>query len=85
MPQPAAAETPDQRAARIAQLRLLVQTGRYVVRPETLIPAVLFWDPSRSAPRQDRDLTLANRQAYMREYMRRRRAAQALVRRLGAS
>ncbi|MBI3970545.1 MAG: hypothetical protein HY332_04590 [Chloroflexi bacterium] len=66
-------ETREQREARIQSLAQLVKSGVYAVQSNRLAAALLEWDPKRSTPRQATD-GADRRRAYMREYMRRRRA-----------
>jgi hypothetical protein len=69
-------ETTEAREARIRRLMHLVSRGTYDVQSRRLAAALLDWDPHRAAPRQTADVA-ERRRAYMREYMRRRRAAEA--------
>jgi hypothetical protein len=69
-------ESAPERASRVSQLNQLVKEGNYTVHSRRLAMALLDWDPRRSGTRQDLEVT-DRRRSYMREYMRRRRAAQA--------
>ena len=68
-----AGETDAERAARVQRLAQLVKGGTYNVMADRLAMALLDWDPRRSTPRGSVE-TAGRRRAYMREYMRRRRA-----------
>ncbi len=68
-------ETDNERAARVQRLAQLVKGGTYNVKADRLAMALLDWDPRRSTPRGSVE-TAGRRRAYMREYMRRRRATQ---------
>ena len=68
-------ESDAERAARVQQLSLLVKGGTYNVKADRLAMALLDWDPRRSTPRGSVE-TAGRRRAYMRDYMRRRRATQ---------
>jgi hypothetical protein len=63
-----------ERADRIRTLAEQVRDGSYAVHARRLAMALLDWDPRRSAARQPQEGD-DRRRAYMREYMRRRRAA----------
>lgn len=67
-------ESAHQRANRLRLLARLVRDGSYAVHSRRLAAALLDWDPRRSGPKQVTDMT-DRRRSYMREYMRRRRAA----------
>ena len=67
-------ETPQQRNARVRQLAQLVRGGVYTVEVRQLAAALLEWDPRRGVPRQSAEVA-DRRRAYMRDYMRRRRAS----------
>ena len=66
-------ETPAERSARVHYLAALVKDGGYAVHAGRLATALLEWDPRRSNPKQSAEVA-DRRRAYMREYMRRRRA-----------
>ena len=66
-------ESPQQRGARVQQLAQLVKSGAYAVHSHRLAQALLEWDPRRGNARQSVEVA-DRRRAYMREYMRRRRA-----------
>jgi hypothetical protein len=66
-------ETPDQRRLRVQSLAELVKAGSYAVRAHQLASALLEWDPKRSSPQHAFE-TADRRRAYMRAYMRKRRA-----------
>ena len=70
-----AGESDAERAARVQRLAQLVKGGTYNVMADRLAMALLDWDPRRSTPRGSVE-TAGRRRAYMREYMRRRRATQ---------
>ncbi len=67
-------ESPAEREARIRRLAAMVKQGVYVVESQHLATALLEWDPKRTAPRAGDDDSQDRRRAYMREYMRKRRA-----------
>jgi hypothetical protein len=67
-------ETDAERAERVRRLAQLVKGGGYDVQAHRLAAALLDWDPRRSTPRGSAE-TADRRRAYMRDYMRRRRAA----------
>lgn len=69
----AATEPVDDRAARVRRLSEIVRSGAYTVHTRRLALALLDWDPRRSALKGSPDVA-GRRRAYMREYMRRRRA-----------
>lgn len=69
------AETPAEREARVRRLAQLVKQGSYVVESQHLAAALLEWDPRRVATRGSDAEAPDRRRAYMRDYMRRRRAA----------
>lgn len=66
-------ETPEQRSSRVQQLAHLVKTGEYAVHSQRLALALLEWDPRRGGTRQSAEVA-DRRRAYMRDYMRKRRA-----------
>jgi hypothetical protein len=66
-------ESPQQRNARVQQLAELVKSGAYAVHSHRLAQALLEWDPRRGNTKQSVEVA-DRRRAYMREYMRRRRA-----------
>jgi len=66
-------ETPEERNARVRRLADLVKTGGYAVQSHRLAMALLEWDPHRGGPKQSVEVA-DRRRAYMRAYMRRRRA-----------
>jgi len=66
-------ESPQQRSARVQQLAQLVKSGAYAVHSHRLAQALLEWDPRRGNAKQSVEVA-DRRRAYMREYMRRRRA-----------
>ncbi|MBU6287782.1 MAG: hypothetical protein ACKO2D_09565 [Chloroflexota bacterium] len=68
------AETPAEREARVRRLAQLVKQGTYVVESQHLAAALLEWDPRRVATRGGDSEAPDRRRAYMRDYMRRRRA-----------
>ncbi|NBX46708.1 MAG: hypothetical protein EBT22_05760 [Chloroflexi bacterium] len=69
-----AACIPAEREARIRRLAAMVKQGAYVVESQHLATALLEWDPKRTAPRAGDGEGLDRRRAYMRDYMRKRRA-----------
>jgi hypothetical protein len=71
------AETPAEREARVRRLAQLVKEGTYVVESQHLAAALLEWDPRRVAVRGGDAEAPDRRRAYMRDYMRRRRAGAA--------
>ena len=72
---PESDETMRDRADRLRLLAQLVKNGSYAVHSRRLAAALLDWDPRRSGQKQASEMT-DRRRSYMREYMRRRRAAQ---------
>ena len=70
---PPGLESDGERAARIARIAALVKSGAYAVQTRSLAMALLDWDPRRGAPRSSAEAA-DRRRAYMRDYMRRRRA-----------
>lgn len=68
--------SPDETAAWLDTLRQAVQGGSYVVNPTSLARAVINWSPEdrpeRKVPKPGPSLD--DRRAYMREWMRRKRA-----------
>lgn len=68
------AETPAEREARVRRLATLVRQGTYLVESQNLAVALLEWDPRRVSGRAGDADAPDRRRAYMREYMRRRRA-----------
>ena len=66
-------ESPQQRSARLQHLAQLVKSGGYAVYSHRLAQALLEWDPHRGSPRKAME-GADRRRAYMRDYMRRRRA-----------
>ena len=75
---PRVPETDSDRAARVRQIAALVKSGSYAVQTHRLALALLDWDPRRASPKGAAD-TADRRRTYMRDYMRRRRAARQLV------
>jgi hypothetical protein len=71
------AETPAEREARVRRLAQLVKQGTYIVESQHLAAALLEWDPRRIAARGGDAEAPDRRRAYMRDYMRRRRAGAA--------
>jgi hypothetical protein len=69
-------ETPQERELRVQRLAQLVRSGQYAVHAQSLALALLDWDPRRGTPPKQSPETADRRRAYMREYMRRRRAEQ---------
>jgi len=67
-------ESPAEREARIRRLAAMVKQGAYVVESQHLATALLEWDPKRTAPRAGDGEGQDRRRAYMRDYMRKRRA-----------
>jgi hypothetical protein len=57
----------------VRQLAQLVKSGDYAVQSHRLAQALLEWDPRRAGAKQSVEVA-DRRRAYMREYMRRRRA-----------
>ena len=66
------------RAARVSRIAAQVRSGAYAVHARRLATALLDWDPKRGSPRASAEVA-DRRRAYMRDYMRRRRAARQLV------
>jgi hypothetical protein len=66
-------ETPEERSRRIEYLAQLVRTGGYAVQSDRLAHALLEWDPRRTGAKQSAEVA-NRRRAYMRDYMRKRRA-----------
>lgn len=73
-PRPPTDESAEARAARIRALAQLVQSGRYEVRPDRLAHALLHAEPARVTSPLMIEAQSTDRRAYMREYMRQRRA-----------
>ena len=65
------------REARVRRLAHLVRQGTYVVESQHLAAALLEWDPRRVTARGGDTSAPERRRAYMRDYMRRRRAGVA--------
>ena len=70
---PAGLESELEREARVQLIAQMVKSGAYAVQTRHLAMALLDWDPRRGAPRGSAE-TADRRRAYMRDYMRRRRA-----------
>ena len=70
---PPRAETESDRAERIQRIAAAVKSGAYAVQTRRLAMALLDWDPRRGAPKGSAEAA-DRRRAYMRDYMRRRRA-----------
>ena len=70
---PPATESESDRAERIKRIAAAVKTGAYAVQTRRLAMALLDWDPRRSAAKGSAEAA-DRRRAYMRDYMRRRRA-----------
>lgn len=68
---------PHERAQGVQLLAQLVQRGAYVVTPEQLALALLYWTPRYGSATSTAERA-GRRRAYMREYMRRRRSRQRL-------
>lgn len=66
-------ETAEQRHGRVRHLADLVKSGGYAVPSHRLASALLEWDPRRNNPKQAAEVA-DRRRAYMRDYMRKRRA-----------
>ena len=70
---PPGAENDRERAERVKRIAAAVRTGAYAVQTRRLAMALLDWDPRRSAVKGSAEAA-DRRRAYMRDYMRRRRA-----------
>ena len=66
-------ESDPQRAERVRRIAAEVKSGAYAVKTRRLAMALLDWDPRRGATKGSAE-SADRRRAYMRDYMRRRRA-----------
>ena len=66
------------RAARVSRIAAQVRSGAYAVHARRLATALLDWDPKRGSPRASAEVA-DRRRAYMRDYMRRRRATRLIA------
>ena len=66
-------ESEAQRAERIRSIASAVKSGAYAVQTRRLAMALLDWDPRRGTAKGSAE-SADRRRAYMRDYMRRRRA-----------
>ncbi len=73
-----APESDMDRAARVNRIAAQVRSGAYAVHVHRLATALLDWDPKRVSPRASAEVA-DRRRAYMRDYMRRRRATRLLT------
>lgn len=70
-------ESDSDRASRVRRIAELVKNGAYSVQSRRLAAALLDWDPRRGSPKGSVEVA-DRRRTYMRDYMRRRRAARHL-------
>ena len=73
---PPGVESERERAVRVRRIAELVRSGAYAVQTRSLAMALLDWDPRRGSARGSAE-SADRRRAYMRDYMRRRRAGRA--------
>ena len=70
---PPGPESDRERAERVQRIAAAVRSGAYAVQTRRLAMALLDWDPRRGASKGTAE-SADRRRAYMRDYMRRRRA-----------
>ena len=70
---PPGVESDPERAARVRRIAAAVKSGAYAVQTRRLAMALLDWDPRRGGTKGTAE-SADRRRAYMRDYMRRRRA-----------